>query len=247
MTDEWEFFPCAMGDDQAFIFFDDGFSRSDLSKVSRTLVKVRLSLKQPTPQELPTNEEFPFLEEIEDQLESAITNTGGVYVGRVTVAGQRHFHYYAPIDSDRAQSIVDHLSGESGYDLATTVKDDPELKGYFEGLFPSPQERQMIQDAKVVESLKEHGDTFTRIRRIDHWVYFEDAEARALFLSQIPSETYCVEHETEPEEEGEKFGLKIYHMGIPSLGEVSAHTLALFEKAEELGGEYDGWETSVEK
>ena len=58
MTDHWEFFPCMMGEDQAFIFTDVGVKDQLSEQAPERLLKVRLDYKAPSENGLPTEEEF---------------------------------------------------------------------------------------------------------------------------------------------------------------------------------------------
>ena len=48
------------------------------------------------------------------------------------------------------------------------------------------------------------------------------------------------------EDEKEEFVVQYGHSGTMNLGDITHHTIGSDRKARELGGRYDGWETSVE-
>lgn len=105
MSDHWEFYPCTMGEDQAFISIDIGIN-DQLSKQSPAkLLKVRLVYKAPSDNGLPTNEEFEPVSAIEDQIHDYADSRGDLYVGRITVAGQRHFFVYVQHWSGYAEKL----------------------------------------------------------------------------------------------------------------------------------------------
>ena len=95
MEDIWHTFPAQMGDDQAWITYNHGFAEVAEADKRGNCLRVRVTIKNPTEYGMPTNEEFPALSSLDESIDDAITAAGGVYVGRITVAGCRFFYYYA--------------------------------------------------------------------------------------------------------------------------------------------------------
>ena len=56
----------------------------------------------------------------------------------------------------------------------------------------------------------------------------------------------AIQQSTEPEGDDDDYDIQIFHDTQPELSLITATTQLLTAKAEELGGAYDGWETSVE-
>ena len=247
MSDHWEFYPCEMGEHRAFIFYDHGIRTAIDTYPHATLIKVRLAIREPTPQGLPTNEEFPQLSALEDQLSAEVTKSGGLYVGRVTVAGYRYFHFFAPLSREDAAALAARVGEAFGYELRVVVKEDPKRSGYWDDLFPSDRDWQVLQDLKVIESLDGHGDNNEVPRRIDHWAYFPTPEARNAFETWSVEKGFEVQSRLEPDDAKAAYGLQVFHTARPRLDEISIHTLGLMEQAKKLGGDYDGWESSVER
>ena len=89
MSDAWGTFPARMGDHQAFISFNQGFAEIAEGDPRTSLLSVRVPFAHPTPEGLPTGDEFADLAKIEDLLDATITAKGGVQV--VTAgAGAQH-------------------------------------------------------------------------------------------------------------------------------------------------------------
>jgi regulator of RNase E activity RraB len=247
MSEEWEFYPCQMAEHQAFIFYDHGI-RDDINALPlANALKIRALFHNPTDAGLPKNDEFQQLSALEDVLARRVGELGGTYVGRVTVAGARYFHCLVPFTQDVAERVRRHISAESGYELACVLTPDPEKKTYWEDLFPTPREWQAIQDMKVLDVLKDHGDDPSLTRRIDHWLYFPRPSARDALSTWALESGFMIQHLRDPEDADGDYGIQIYHHARPELQVITATTQLLWDKAEELGGSYDGWETSVEK
>ena len=246
MSEHWEFYPCQMDEHQAFIFYDHGI-RDEINGLSlANALKIRVLFHSPTEAGLPTNDEFRQLSALEDLLAQHVGELGGIYIGRVTVASARYFHCFVPFTEDTAKRVLRQISGESGYELEFVLKPDPEKKTYWKELFPTPREWQAVQDMKVLDVLKDHGDDPSVTRRIDHWVYFPDPSGRGAFTSWAVENGFMIQKLNDPEDVNSDYGIQIYQDGRPELQVITATTELLWDKAEELGGRYDGWETSVE-
>ena len=94
MLDIWYTFPASMGDDQAWITYNHGYAEVAKADTRNNHLRVRVGFHDPTEYGMPTNEEFPRLSALDESLENVIVKLGGVYVGRITVAGHRYFYYY---------------------------------------------------------------------------------------------------------------------------------------------------------
>ena len=247
MSDRWEFYPCQMGEHQAFIFYDHGIRDEIDGLPHANALKIRLLFKNPTDAGLPTNAEFQQLSALEDGLAAHVLDLGGIYVGRVTVAGARYFHCFVSFKHDEAERMLRRISAEFRYELEFVLEPDPAKKAYWEELFPTPGEWQVVQDMKVLDVLKERGDDPSVTRRIDHWLYFPESPGRDALAVWALENGFTIQQSTDPEDADGDYGIQIYHDGRPELAAISATTQLLRDKAEELGGSYDGWETSVEK
>lgn len=245
MSDHWEFFPCAMGDHTAFIFVDVGIHDS-IGNAPARVCKVRLKYRHTFPSGLPTEEDFEPAKAIEDRLEAFASAAKDWYVGRVTVDGHRQFHYFTTQAKEAWDEEVAKLSSEYGFDLSVQIADDPDHDAYLKDLYPTEDDWRVISDMRVIEGAKERGDAITQARQIDHWIYFDTEPAAQPFIAWAKEEGYTFQPEySEPDEENERYCVRICHHGTLELHDLTHHTLSLTHKAEELGGEYDGWETPI--
>ena len=229
MSEHWEFYPCQMGNHQAFIFYDHGIRDEIDGLALANALKIRVLFHRPTDAGLPTNDEFPQLSALEDVLTRHVHKLGGVYVGRVTVAGARYFHCFVPFAEDTAERVLRQISAESGYELHFVLKPDPEKRTYWEELFPTPREWQTVQDMKVLDVLKDHGDDPSVTRRIDHWLYFRKSSGRDAFTTWALDNGFVVQNSGDPEDAGGDYGIQIYHDAQPELQVITATTQLLLE------------------
>jgi hypothetical protein len=246
VDDHWEFFPCQMGDERAFIFVDVG-GDSTVAGAPTRLVKLRLQYHRPHPDGLPTNEEYDAVIAIENELEAFVKEGADRYVGRVTVGGHRYFYFYTSRNDFAWRRFIGELAARSGYELTPTFCDDPEYAGYWRDLFPGDDDWRVIYDMKVIEGLETHGDDGTAPRQIDHWIYFPAKGAVMPFIAWAESNGFVHDPQYSHEDDDGRYCVRVHHEGPASIESVSHHTIALRRKAAELGGDYDGWETPVIK
>lgn len=246
MEDIWYTFPAAMGDDQAWITYNHGYSKVAETDKRNNHLRVRVKIKNPNEYGLPTNEEFPFLKEVDEKLEEGIADIGGVYVGRITVAGYRFFYFYTDTNEIEAKKVVDTVAGSSGYSFEIKWEPDQEKKKYLDELYPTSDDWQVISDLKVLDALADDGDDHNKERNVDHWAYFPTSEDASKFKEWVVAEGYNLKS-MELTEDKKQYLVQYSHIGTMNLGDITHHTISSNRKARELNGDYDGWETSVEK
>jgi hypothetical protein len=243
MSDQWIFFPCQMGEHRASIFYDHGIRESIDSIAPPYLLKVRAAFKQPRPDGMPTNEEFPHLTALENGLQALVQQHDSLYVGRVTVDRCRHFYIYTADSEEVWASRLDRLGASHGYELALAYEPDERRDGYWKELFPTDDDWQVIKDLRVIEVLQEEGDDGTASRQVDHWAYFSSQAAADSFSNWVHERGYVLVS-TDIADDGE-ICVCFWHRGTIELADITSHTITLCRKANELGGNYDGWETPV--
>ena len=244
MTDQWQFFPCAMGDNDAFVFVDVGV-RDTIDQAPPLLARIRLTYKAPAPNGLPTDAEFDVVSALEDSIQDFADANGCWYVGRVTVAGHRYFHIYTALDESSWADFVAELGEKSGYELRLGFRDDPGHQSYLDELYPSGDDWQVISDLQVIDNLRKHGDDGSQERTVDHWAYFDSEAAARPFVEWATGNGFRFEAEHSRVTEDGQYCVRLTHVGRITLGDISKHTIRLSRMAAESGGDYDGWETLV--
>jgi hypothetical protein len=245
MSDEWELYPCTVGEEPAWIMVDSGIAET-LEQSPAVLAKIVLEFKQPLQNALPNAEEHEAARTIEDRIESFVQQEGDVFAGRVTIAGTRQFYVYTRHDEAAWNRFGSALAKESGYAMNLVYRNDPGHQAYWNELYPSPDDWRVINDMKVLDNLSESGDVADAVRRFDHWIYFGSEAAAGPFIAWAVGDRFSlIEDETGPDDDG-RYRVRLSHEGTAKLGDVTDHTAALRRKAEdEFGGDYDGWETFV--
>ena len=235
-----------MGDDQAWITYNHGYA--DVAKADKRNNHLRVSVGFNSPNEygLPTNEEFPQISALDESLENAIKKLGGVYVGRITVGGYRYFYYYIDNTEETAQNEVAKIAKSSNYKLQHLWEADPDKKKYWNELYPTDDDWQVIEDLKVLDALKEKGDKKDKKREVFHWAYFPTMDNATRFKDWAIEKNYKIIGFGKTDDKNE-YMVQYSHIGTMNLGDITHHTISANRKARELDGSYDGWETSVEK
>jgi len=247
MEDNWLTYAAQMGENQAWITFNQGYAESADADARTNCLQIRVAFRNPTDYGLPTNEEFPALCALDESLDTAITAAGGVYVGRIAVGGHRYFYYYADGREQSFTALIDRAAEESGYRLQHLWEPDPDKKNYWDDLYPTADDWRVIKDLGVLEALGERGDNKDTSREVLHWAYFPSSESAEGFKSWVLAQSYKLIHVGPADGgDGEDYLVQYSHSGTMSLGDITHHTIGSGRKARELGGRYDGWETSVE-
>ena len=247
MSDQWELYPCEMKGHQAFVAYDHGI-KDEIDVLDLPwFLWIRVAFKSPSNEGLPQEAEYEALSALEDQIKDAVNQLKGVYVGRVTVAGHRYYHAFVKADQEAVAAVIASVSARSSYELRFSLKEDPDKDGYWEALFPTEAERQVMADMKVIDALRAQGDALEEPRPVEHWIYFKDRSALEAFIAWSKENGFHVKAVNEPHEEFSEFSVGLSHECVPTLREISSVTLMLSEQAEMMGGEYDGWETPLVK
>jgi hypothetical protein len=225
------------GEYRAFVSYDHGIADHLPTLAVQNLLKVRVPFHIALDNGLLSRDEFPVLSSIEDSFQEFVETNGGVYVGRVTVAGARHLFAYCDVSQRELRDFLLALEAKSEHALQYLQAPDPAREGYFQELYPSPDDWQVVQDLKVIASLEKHGDALTVPRQIDHLACFQSAADVATFTAWARTAGYTVVVAQPPGDHRVEF----FHVGLPDLDSINPHSIGIARKAREHNGEYDGW------
>ena len=246
MLDIWYTFPATMGEDQAWITYNHGYAEVAKEDPRNNYLRIRIAFKNPTEYGMPTNEEYPQLSALDELLDNTITKMGGVYVGRITVSGYRFFYFYVSESEEKVKEVIDPIADVSDYKIRYDYELDASKNYYWNELYPTDDDWQVIQDLKVLDSLIDEGDVKDRSRKVNHWAYFDIQQQANQYVQWVTEQAYKVVSNSKTEDDSE-YLVQFSHTGTMHLGDITSHTIRANRKAKELGGRYDGWETSVER
>jgi hypothetical protein len=241
--DAWPTYACQVGGQRAFVTYDPAYAGIARGDGRPFLLKIRAAFRLPNADGLPTRGEFEALADLERRLAEAIAARGGAYVGRISLGGFRYFHGFVAFPEEEAGALVDEVAPHVRYRLASLHARDEDKKGYFEDLFPTPDDEQVIRDLAQLDALRKRGDPAEAVREVRHRAVFPGPTAAEAFAAWARGEGYAVD----PAEAAAPAEVRFRHQGTMVLEDLTRHTILAGRKARELGGSYGGWETTVER
>jgi uncharacterized protein (TIGR01619 family) len=247
--EEWDFYFSNVDNIVGSFFIDLGLSAIAPVSEKPNLVWVSLKMIHPREDGLSSNEEFDKLSEIEDRLKEVMTvKHDSLYAGRLTTNGSRDFYFYMGDTSFYDKTISDIIVKHPLYSFDYGVKEDKDWNSYLEFMYPNPRQFQRMLNRRVVSNLEENGDTLTKARVVTHWIYFKTGNNRNIYISKIEPLNFSILSKNEKLSAGDyPYKLEISRVDMVDPDSVDEYTLNLWELANECDGDYDGWETSIEK
>src|SRR5690606_35320437 len=168
------------------------------------VVWVSVKMNNPREDGLSSQEESGLLGDIEDALvDKIISKHNSIYVGRLTSAGDRDLYFYFGNTTLYDKTISEVMVAFPKYQFDFGSKEDKEWGGYFDFLYPTPQQYQNIQNRRVIEQLEKGGDKLTKEREAFHWIYFKSDSGREKFLEKIKTDNFSIVHKGSDKSLGE--------------------------------------------
>ncbi len=248
--DEWDFYPCRVDDAPASIFLNLGLAGTEQRPVEAdTLYWVRIEMGDPGSHGMGTESEANAMFPVEDEITARAQDVGLVYVGRLRNHATWQLTFYGP---DGRVELLRASMTPSGIGASRQVevgcKSDPRWTYYEEFLMPDAERLQWMQDRRLVDVLREHGDPLIPPREVAHWAYFDTRQARDRFLSDVMALGFTTtDVAMDPEPDTLQFCAHVRRVDSVELDHIHAVVMQLFEAARRHGGEYDGWETPLER
>lgn len=241
MSDHWEVYTTQINEQLAYVLYDHGLGEELNDMPLANCLHVLLEFKDPDEAGLPKRAEFDTLVELEDTIEKALQEQGAVYVGRISSNGQRRLLFYVNETEDSCQTRLAAIGDDHGYPLQYCYLNEPNKEGYWEFLYPTPDEWRRMLDMKVIRQLESANDQTEQARPIDHYTYF-DAETDAhRFSSNAQEAGFTLGNINPPEEDREQWQVHLQFTSSALPEDIHQQTLKLSSLAEETNGYYDGW------
>lgn len=249
-SDNWGMYFSNMAGHSALTVFDDGISETIDGIDLPNSIKVKLYLNETRADGLPTTNEGERLMQIGPVVENAISDNGGLFLGRVTTNKVRWNIGFAPADVSKIERALQQGSEAFRFRYELYVESDPTKTAYWQDLYPTDDDRQVMADMEVTQALSERGDDQYAERPVEHWAYFE-SKAEARTFANWGVENGYKDVEVFQQKDGllvrSKWLVRFKHHGTMVLNDISHHSIKLSRQAREHGGVYDGWETPVTK
>jgi uncharacterized protein (TIGR01619 family) len=243
MAEDWDFYVTAVDEQPASIFVDLGQAATAPEKDRPRLLRVTVKMQVARDDGLSDDEETETLYAIEDELFANVSRAlRARYVGRLTTQGSRVYFYYGGAGDGFAGAVARAFESFPKYEFVCVDEQDPDWDIYFGLLHPGDLDMQTIQNRRVVERLTTSGDDLTQPRNVDHWLYFPSESSRSQLIAQVESEGFAIEPFAAEKPDAEfGFGLRLSRSDRVDLETIDALAIDLFLRAEQCGGQYDGW------
>jgi hypothetical protein len=245
VEDDWDVYPCLVDDNPASIFLNLRYEREAPLAGVGTLYWIHIALQDAGEHGMGTADEAGELYPLEEAVVDGAEPAGFVFVGRLRNAGYWQMTFYGPAEREDVLRDLARPAADTGRDVEVGSTADPEWGYYADFLLPDPERRQWIQNRRLVDYLEEQGDPLSTPRRVDHWAYFETAEMRDAFLADAAGEGFVADGGQE-DGDAPPFAAHVFRTDSVDLDTIHDVVMYLVGVAEGRGGDYDGWETSVE-
>jgi regulator of RNase E activity RraB len=200
---------------------------------------VAVTLREPDEHGMTGAGEYRALQVIEEELASALEPYDLVEAGRVTGRGMRTFHYYGPSGGAVAPAVARVMERHPQYTYSTLEAADPTWAIYTSYLYPDEQQLAFANDMKALQALMQAGDDLAKQRPIEHTIRFDDSQKRDAFARAMANQGYRVA----VDDAGNL--VRCAKLDTIDPFKITEMRLALTTLAEEFGGDYAGWSTTV--
>lgn len=245
---EWDFYFSNVDNKLSSLFVDLGLYKVAPLENKPNFVWISIKMNNAREDGLSSTGENDLLRQMEDKL-IAILNSkfNSIFVGRLTSNGDRDLFFYVGDTTFYNKVLSDFTRTYSEYHIDYGSKTDEDWSGYFDFLYPSPQQFQSIQNRRVIDQLEKKGDKLIKMRDVDHWIYFKTKGDQELFLNKIQFDGFTViTQEHDKKSGGLPYKLHIKRIDRVDWKSVDVYVIYLWKLANEYNGVYDGWETSLE-
>ena len=193
---------------------------------------------------LPSPQTFVNVQQAEDVATAALERTCKAdCLGTLMGDGNRHVYFYAASDAGASEAIAKLQVPEVRISLQTDR--DPQWQRVVEDVWPTPEEMRWNGDKSVIDELAENGDDLTTPRPIEHLAVFPNKEAAMKFVQWLREAGF--ELMEDPSKNDGEWYVEFSQDAVPEIDEVYEQSSAATQAAEDLGGEYDGWQCSIVK
>ena len=158
MIENWNTYTRTIENNPAILTYNHGYSGIADNDKRDTFLSVKLRLKNPTGNGLPTVEEYLDLSLLDDHLNDELNKLGSVPVGQITADGYRYIYFYTDISEEQRRQVARNISDSTGYQLDYGSEYGPEKAMYFVSLYPTSDEFRTIMDMSVLDALKDSVD-----------------------------------------------------------------------------------------
>jgi regulator of RNase E activity RraB len=246
VSEDWNSYFCNVNDKLASIRLDLAIRSTVPDPVRLWLLWVWVYFKQPRPDGLSSREEFDRLSSLEETLQAAVEKQcDGILSGCITTSERREFYFYGSTPEGFEETVNQSVGLSHGYKFDCDKQQDPGWTQYLNVLYPSEEQRELIENRKLLDVLQQQGDNLEAARDVHHWASFQNQTDRETFRDAIQVLGYRIESENENPSGEFRYGICIMRRQEMTSDAVDAAVIELFRASKSAHGQYEGWECQV--
>jgi hypothetical protein len=132
-----------------------------------------------------------------------------------------------------------------GYKFDCDRQPDSSWTQYLNVLYPSDEQREVIENRRLMDRMKRQGDKLELARDVTHWAHFKNQADRETFREAIRVLGYRIE--SEDEDPGSEYSHSICMTRRQEMNSdaVDEAVIQLFRACKNAHGQYNGWECEL--
>ena len=183
-----------------------------------------------------------FLEMKESIILKLEKNSMVKYVGQRTIDGWIELYFYSLNSKNIQKSIVNYLK-ETSLQFESGVVRDTKWDFYTANLMPNELEYCYIESQKIVELLKEEGDTINEPREVEHYAMFDTETQKQRFTQSAIESGFIFKDDISNDECNHGVALiKVHNLQNEALHKAIKE---LYDAAKVEHGHYELWSTML--
>ncbi len=244
---DWGSYMCLLEDLPAYIKVDLELNTEAPNADYPILMILEIAVLESDENNFPVDSEFTLFQSLHQKLATQLANHDDLlYAGFVTHDCSHICYLYSKSEGQIAAEVTALITAVlPKHQYVTGQRKDPEWQAYLELLFPDEIGIQSIQNGRIIGYLAQQGDQLHEVRKVDHWLYFEEKSDLESFVKVYPElklplrieEYFTTENEDWP------YGLHLSHETALDHDAMNDLTLEIITAVEQFEGMYDGWET----
>ncbi|MCD7971947.1 MAG: DUF695 domain-containing protein [Candidatus Azobacteroides sp.] len=247
---EWDSYLTHVDQVIGSIMLDLGLYEIAPLKDRSTCIWLAVTMNNPREDGLSSNEESKTLYEIEDELVSNLVKKhNAVFAGRLTSNKVRSFYFYVNDPTSYDRTIASCMNKFANYSYDYGKKTDKDWEGYFDFLYPLPEQYQSMLNRRVIHNMEKNGDDLVTPREVDHFLYFKSDKDMGAFLAAIEDKDFKIINKGKKEDASDEYAyqLNISRTDKIDYQSIDEYVLDLWHLARENNGIYDGWGSVIIK
>lgn len=244
----WNFYMCRVDDKPASIRLNLALSNIAPVEDYKHRISIFIKMNNPTDDGLSSNEEYPMLCDIEDEVIDRLETLEDIFAGTVKTQGRLELYVFTKNPEKSEELCKEAFKKFPNYQWKSYIDEDREWDFYFNFLYPDVYSYHAIMNRSVIENLTNQGDNLEKEREIDHWLYFSSEENINIATKKFEELGYKIlSNKKLDDEKNYPYQLNISRMDNAIYSHVNQIVWELIEIAKHLDGYYDGWGCNITK